>query len=289
MTGAGLKAWLANIKKLAADDTKRREMGSAAGRELQPAPPHISASFALMKKASLFLAERQKKPNNRYTAKPKGLEHLELQKTDDPSIAEFAGGGAGAAGQDMQDTAASIVREAKKTKRALHEEGMGCTAGKEKFTPQVKATESSDDRFANSMTAYFHADSLKTKQEALALLEERKCKKMETIERFQKLMQDETDDEMKALFKNQLKEMMKSLAALEAEEQVLTDLILMCFCMSQSLFYVSVPFANNHFVQHSSFCIFIASCYNANTAESRTIGFSRTTEYSASTLSYAWR
>ena len=87
------------------------------------------------------------------------------------------------------------------------------------------------------MTAYFHADSLKTKQEALALLEERKCKKMETIERFQKMMQDETDDEMKALFNNQLKEMMKSLAALEAEEQVLNDLILMCFCISQSLLY----------------------------------------------------
>ena len=77
LTGTGLKAWLTNIKRLATDETK---MGSAAGRELQPAPPHISASFALMKKASLFLAERQKKPNNRYTAKPKGLDHLEPQK-----------------------------------------------------------------------------------------------------------------------------------------------------------------------------------------------------------------
>ena len=57
LTGTGLKAWLTNIKKLAADETKRQEMGSAAGRELQPAPPHISASFALMKKASFFLAE----------------------------------------------------------------------------------------------------------------------------------------------------------------------------------------------------------------------------------------
>jgi hypothetical protein len=84
------------------------------------------------------------------------------------------------------------------------------------------------------MTAYFHADSLKTKQEALALLEERKSKKMETIERLQRMMREETDDELKALFKNQFKEAMKSLAALDAEEQVLSYL-LMCFCMSQSL------------------------------------------------------
>ena len=52
LTGTGLKAWLTNIKKLAADETKRRGMGSAARRELQPAPPNISASFASMKKAS---------------------------------------------------------------------------------------------------------------------------------------------------------------------------------------------------------------------------------------------
>jgi protein subunit release factor A len=72
------------------------------------------------------------------------------------------------------------------------------------------------------MTAFFLADSLKTKQEALALLDERKNKKMDSIERLQRLMRDETDDEMKALFKNQLKEAMRALAALDAEEQVLT-------------------------------------------------------------------
>ena len=134
LTGTGLKAWMTCIKKLASEEKQRQEVASAAGREIPPAFPHISASFALMEKASLFLAARQKQPNNRYTAKPKGLEHLELQKTDDPSIAEYAGGGAGASGQDMQDAAAAIVRDTKRAKRALHEEGMAGTAGKEKFT-----------------------------------------------------------------------------------------------------------------------------------------------------------
>ena len=60
LTGTGLKAWLTVIKKLATEETKRQEMASAAGRELPPALPHISASFALMEKASLFLAEKQK-------------------------------------------------------------------------------------------------------------------------------------------------------------------------------------------------------------------------------------
>ena len=98
----GLKAWLTKIKDLASEETKRQEIASAAGRELLPALPHISASFALMEKAS---------------------------------ISEGA------------------------------------------------------------------------------------------IERLQRLMQDEKDDEMKALFKNQLKEATKALAAaaaLDAEEQVLT-------------------------------------------------------------------
>ncbi len=166
---------------------------------------------------SHFPCRKGKKPNNRYTAKPKGLEHLNLEKTEDPSIAEFASGGAGF---DAQDAAAAQVRDAKRTKRALHEEGMASTAGKERFTPQLKAQESSDDRFTDSMTAYFLADTLKTKQEALSLLDERKNKKMDHIERLQRMMASEKEDEMKEIFRKQIKNALKSLATLEAEEQV---------------------------------------------------------------------
>jgi hypothetical protein len=70
------------------------------------------------------------------------------------------------------------------------------------------------------MTAYFLADTLKTKQEALSLLDERKNKKMDHIERLQRMMASEKEDEMKEIFRKQIKNALKSLATLEAEEQV---------------------------------------------------------------------
>ena len=113
-------------------------------------------------------AARQK--TNSYNAKPKGQEDIELEKTDDPCIAEIAGGSA----KDVQDAAAGIVREREKTRRALNEEGQAATAIKEPFKPQLKVQESSDDRLCDGMSKYFEAHAMKTKQETLSIIDQRK-------------------------------------------------------------------------------------------------------------------
>ena len=161
-------------------------------------------------------AARQK--TNSYNAKPKGLEHIELEKTDDPCIAEIAGGSA----KDLQNAAAGIgmVRERKKTRRALDEEGQAATAVKEPFKPQLKVQESSDDRLCDGMSKYFEADAMKTKQEILSIIDQRKSKKIEQIERLQALVTGSDDEEMKALYKKQIKQAINSLSMLEEEERV---------------------------------------------------------------------
>ena len=111
------KGWVLAIKNLAKTEQECQEHERAIGRPQPPPPAHASAAWALMNQFHIFSDTRQK--TNCYTGKPKGLEHIELEKTDDPCIAEIAGGSA----KDVQDAAAGIVREREKTRRALNEEG----------------------------------------------------------------------------------------------------------------------------------------------------------------------
>ena len=63
-----------------------------------------------------FNVAKQKPENNHYTAKPKGLECIELEKIDDSCTSEIAGGSA----KDVQDAAAGlVVVKEKKTTRHL--------------------------------------------------------------------------------------------------------------------------------------------------------------------------
>ena len=64
-----------------------------------------------MNRFSRFKAEKDKNPVTRYTAKPTCLEHLELETTDEASIADIAGS---APGKDLQAKATDIVWEKKK-------------------------------------------------------------------------------------------------------------------------------------------------------------------------------
>ena len=57
------------------------------------------------------------------------MELIELEKTDDPCIAEIARGSA----KDLQDATAGVVPV--KTRCALNEEGEATTAVKEPFKP----------------------------------------------------------------------------------------------------------------------------------------------------------
>ena len=141
-------------------------------------------------------AARQK--TNSYNAKPKGQEDIELEKTDDPCIAEIAGGSA----KNLQDAAAGIVQE--KTRCALNEEGQATTAVKEPFKPQLKVPESSDDSMCDGMSKYFEVDVMKTMQEPLSIIDQRKSKKMKQIE--QALVTGSDDEEMNVLYKKQLKQ-----------------------------------------------------------------------------------
>ena len=113
-----------------------------------------------------------------------------------------------------------MVRERKKTRRALDEEGQAATAVKEPFKPQLKVQESSDDRLCDGMSKYFEADAMKTKQEILSIIDQRKSKKIEQIERLQALVTGSDDEEMKALYKKQIKQAINSLSMLEEEERV---------------------------------------------------------------------
>ena len=88
----GLKGWVLSIKNLAKTEEERQEHERAIGRRQPPFPAHVSAAWALTNQLHIFSATRQN--TSRYTGKPKGLEHIELEKTDDPCIAEIAGGGA---------------------------------------------------------------------------------------------------------------------------------------------------------------------------------------------------
>ena len=88
----GLKGWVLAIKNLAKTEQECQEHERAIGRPQPPPPAHASAAWALMNQFHIFSDTRQK--TNCYTGKPKGLEHIELEKTDDPCIAEIAGGGA---------------------------------------------------------------------------------------------------------------------------------------------------------------------------------------------------
>ena len=58
----------------------------------------------------------KKNPVTSYTAKPTSLEHLELETTDEASMADIAGS---APGKDLQAKATDIVRETKKLWRVI--------------------------------------------------------------------------------------------------------------------------------------------------------------------------
>ena len=222
-----LKSWVSTIKVLARTEQDRLDLERSTGRAQPPPAVHISACHALMTQFLTYNAAKQKNPTNRYNAKPQGLEHLELHKTDDPSISDIAGG---SGARDVQDAAAGAVRELKKartSKRQLHEEGMAATGGREPFKPQLKisSSESSEDRVNDSMAKYFEADSVKAVQEALKLMDERKTKKMENIKVLQGMLAISDDAETKALLNAQIRDEIKAMARLSEEERVRTEVV----------------------------------------------------------------
>jgi hypothetical protein len=216
-----LKSWITAIKTFARQEADRQEIERSKGRNGSENPPesHITACYELMQQFLRFQAEKKKNPQNRYSAKPKGLEHLELQKTDGPSLAEFD-----SAGKNMQDDAVDVVREArKKARRQLSEEGMAATGGasKESFKPQLKPPESSDDQFNFLMTKVLEADAWKTGQEALKMLEERRASKWTHVQNLRSVLNDpSTDETMKGLLQQQIKNGLLAMAKIDEEEQV---------------------------------------------------------------------
>ena len=66
----------AGYQKSCKTEQERQEHERAIGRPQPPPPAHVSAAWALMNQFHIFSATRQK--TNRYTGKPKGLEHIEL-------------------------------------------------------------------------------------------------------------------------------------------------------------------------------------------------------------------
>ena len=61
---------------------------------------------------------------------------------------------------------------------------------------------------------------MKTMKEPISIIDQRKSKKMKQIERLQALVTASDDDEMKVLYKKQLKQTINSLNMLAEEERV---------------------------------------------------------------------
>ena len=99
-----------------------------------------------MNRFSRFKAEKEKNPVTRYTAKPTGLEHLELETTDEASIADIAGS---APGKDLQAKATDIVREKKKVRPMLHRRECQLQ------TPKKSSNHSSSSLLQTALTIVF--------------------------------------------------------------------------------------------------------------------------------------
>ena len=173
-----------------------------------------------MNRFSRFKAEKEKNPVTRYTAKPTGLEHLELETTDEASIADIAGS---APGKDLQAEATDIVREKKKARRMLHEEGMSATNSKEKFKPQLKQpfADSTDDRFCEMMCKAMEGDSVRANQETLKLIEDRRAAKWAHIAQLEARQERSTSESGKALLQKQIDISLAFLGKIDDEELVL--------------------------------------------------------------------
>ena len=99
------------IKSLAEEESRRQEIERSKGRSgsENPHETHLNACYELMQQFERFMAEKKRNPQNRYTAKPKGLEHLEFQKTEDPSLENIE-----YSGKILQNGPIVVVREEKK-------------------------------------------------------------------------------------------------------------------------------------------------------------------------------
>ena len=75
------------MKILAQEEVRRQAIERSKGRSgsENPHETHLNACYELMQQFERFMAEKDRNPRNRYTAKLKGLEHLKLQKIEDPS------------------------------------------------------------------------------------------------------------------------------------------------------------------------------------------------------------